>query len=162
MKTIIIKGLSVLFLLSLIIACTTEKDDQKAVVIDVEQIKKEIQEKENEFAEVYNSGEMKKIGYYADDAITFAQDSPPLVGKAEIIEYLKTYIDSTNTNKISFSTNEVFVSNDAEQVVEIGYYKVVDSDGNIVNSGNYMSLFVKRNDKYVSLRDMSACDMPFE
>jgi hypothetical protein len=69
-------------------------------------------------------------------------------------------IDSLNkSNKISYTTKEVFVSNDANQVVEIGYYTVVDSANNPVNTGNYMVLFVKRDGKYVCLRDMSASDM---
>jgi hypothetical protein len=70
-------------------------------------------------------------------------------------------LDSTNnSNKISYTTKEVFVSNDGEQVVEIGYYKVTDSTNTPVNTGNYMVLFVKRDGKYVCLRDMSATDMP--
>jgi ketosteroid isomerase-like protein len=163
MKTKILTGLLFIFLMSLIIACNPIKTDQTASVIDIEQIKNEIQAKENEYAETYNSGEMKKIGYYADDATTFTQNSPPLVGKAAIIDYLKAGIDSLSiSNKISFETREVFPSNDADQVVEIGYYKVFDADSIVVNSGNYMVLFVKRNGKYVSLRDMSASDMPVE
>ena len=58
-----------------------KKQKPTAVVIDKEQIKKEIQAKENEFAETYNSGIAKAIGYYADDAITFTQNRAPLVGK---------------------------------------------------------------------------------
>ena len=69
---------------------------------------------------------------------------------------------TTKSNKISFTTNEVFVSNDGNQVVEIGYYKVVDSTNTAVNTGNYMVLFEKRNGKYVCVRDMSASDMPLE
>jgi len=46
-------------------------------------------------------------------------------------------------------------------VVEIGAFKLVDSLNNLINSGNYMSLFEKRNGKYVAVRDMSASDMPF-
>ena len=69
---------------------------------------------------------------------------------------------TTESNKISFTTNEVFVSNDGNQVVEIGYYKVVDSTNTAVNTGNYMVLFEKRNGKYVCVRDMSASDMPLE
>jgi ketosteroid isomerase-like protein len=160
MKNKIIKRVLVFCLLSLLIACNTKKAEPAA---DNEQIKKEIQAKEDEFAAVYNAGEMKNIGYYADDAITFAQNNPPLVGKPAIIEYLKTNIDSSSrNNKISFTTNEVFVSNDGEQVVEIGTYKVVDADNNPVDTGNYITLFVKRNGKYVSLRDMSASNMPVE
>jgi hypothetical protein len=47
-------------------------------------------------------------------------------------------------------------------VVELGYFKVTDSANATVNSGNYMSLFEKRDGKYVTLRDMSASDMPFQ
>ena len=130
---------------------------------DKEQIKKEIQAKENEFAEVYNAGELRNIGYYADDAISFSQNKEPLVGKDAIVEYLKAGIDSSSKgNKISFTTNEVFVSSDGGQVVELGYYKLVDSTNVAINTGNYMILFEKRNGNYVSVREMSASDMPIE
>ena len=105
--------------------------------------------------------ELKDIGYYADDATTFFQNRPPLVGKEAIVEFLKSDVIS-NSNKISFKTNEVFVSNDGNQVVEIGYFKVVDSTNTAINTGNYMSLFEKRNGKYVCVRDMSASDMPVQ
>ena len=86
-----------------------------------------------------------------------------LLSLSPIVEYLMADLNSaTESNKISFTTNEVFVSNDGNQVVEIGYYKVVDSTNTDVNSGNYMVLFEKRNGKYVSVRDMSASDMPLE
>jgi ketosteroid isomerase-like protein len=163
MKNKVLKGLLVLSLTSLMIACNTKRDEPVAGAVDKEQIKKEIQAKEDEFAAVYNAGEMKNIGYYADDATTFSQNSQPLVGKAAIVEYLKAHIDSTSkSNRISFTTKEVFVSNDGNMVVEIGYYKVVNSGNVAVNTGNYMSLFEKRNGKYVSVRDMSASDMPIE
>ena len=163
MKNEAVKGLLVSFVMSIMIACNAKKEEPVAMVIDKEQVKKEIQAKEDEYAANYNAGEMKSIGYYADDATTFSQNRPPLVGKKEIIEYLKDGIDSINkNNKISFTTNEVFVSNDGNMVVEIGYYKVVDSTNIAINTGNYMVLFEKRDNKYVSVRDMSASDMPRE
>ena len=125
------------------------------------QIKKEIQARENQFAEIYNSGELKKIGYYADDAITFYQNMAPIRSKEERLEFLEVDL-ATNTNKITFTTNEVFPSKDGSQVLEIGYYSVVDSANIVVSSGNYMSLFEKRDGQYVCLRDMSASDMPLE
>jgi ketosteroid isomerase-like protein len=158
MKNKIITGVLLSYVMLLVISCSPKK-----VVVDKEQIKKEIQAKEDEFAATYNAGEMKNIGYYADDATTFAQNSAPLVGKAAIIEYLRANIDSLDkSNKISYTTNEVFVSSDGTHVLEIGYYKVVDSANNAINTGNYMSLFVKRDGKYVCLRDMSASDIPLE
>lgn len=160
MKNKVTKGLLFLALIS-VIACNTKKVEPEAVVIDKEQIRQEIQAKENAFAELYNSGELKDIGYYADDATTFYQNRKPLVGKDSIVAFLKSDLNA-NSNKISFTTKEVFISNDGEQVVEVGYYSVVDSTNAPINTGNYMSLFVKRDGKYVCLRDMSASDMPVE
>lgn len=159
MKKQFIKGLFLSGALLLLFSC--KKEETPAVAIDVNQIKEEIQAKENEFAETYNSGIMKNIGYFADDAITFPQNSQPVTGKEAIIEYLKQHIDTISKNrKISFTTKEVFVSNDGEQVVEIGNYKVVDSAQTTLNSGSYMTLFIKKDGKYYSLRDMSVSELP--
>ena len=129
--------------------------------VDKEQIKKEIQAKEEEFAEVFNSGKLKDIGYYADDAVTYFQNQPPLVGKPEIIKFYQSGLDS-NTNKITFKTKEVFPSNDGNQVVEIGYFEVLDSANIVINTGNYMAYFEKRNGKYVTVRDMSVSSVPLQ
>lgn len=139
------------------LACNSNTEGS-AVVVDKDQIKKEIQAREDSFAAVYNSGELRSIGYYADDATSFFQNRPALIGKEAIVEFLKSGV-GTNSDKISFKTDEVFVSNDGNQVVEIGYFKVVDSTNTTVNKGNYMSLFEKRNGKYVCVRDMSASDI---
>jgi ketosteroid isomerase-like protein len=149
-------------LISLIIACGAKVEEPVSTpAIDKDQIKKEIQDKENKFAELYNTGQLKNIGYYADDATSFSQNRAPLIGKPAIIEYLKAGIDSSSMgNKIAFTTNEVFVSNDGNQVVEIGYYNLADSSNVSINTGHYMVLFEKRNGNYVVLRDMSACNMP--
>ena len=161
MKNKAVKGITLGCIVALMFACNTKKEEAVAPVIDKEQIKKEIQAKEDEFAALYNASELKDIGYYADDATTFYQNREPMVGKEAIVAFLKSGLDS-NSNKISFLTNEVFPSNDGDQVVEVGSYKVVDSANTAINTGNYMVLFVKRNGKYFSLREMSASDMPFK
>ncbi len=151
MKNRVILGALLFSALLSLVACNTKKAESSLPAIDKEQIKKEIQAKEDEFAALFNSGEMKHIGYYADDAISFSQNKPALVGKAAIIEYYRANLDSLSQNKISFTTNEV---------VEIGYYKLVDPADAIVNSGNYISIFEKRDGKYVCIRDMSTSDLP--
>lgn len=160
MKNNVILLIAILTGMSMMMACAAK---EAPPTVDLEQIKKDIQAKENEYADVYNRREIKAIGYYADDATTFVQNHAPLVGKESIIEYLKANEDSTTIgHTISFTTNEVFPSSDGNQVVEIGSYKVVDGDSAVINTGNYMVLFVKRDGRYVSFRDMSACDMPLE
>ena len=142
-------------------SCNTSGEKSTAVLMDKEQVKKDIQERENQFAEIYNSGEIKKIGYYAGDAVTYYQNMAPIRDKKERWEFFEMDI-STNSNKISFTTTEVFPSKDGVQVLEIGYYTVVDSTNTAINTGNYMSLFEKRDGQYVCLRDMSTSDMPFD
>jgi ketosteroid isomerase-like protein len=157
MKNMIVKMVPFGCIMNLLYACNGTKGDSAAAGVDKEQIKKEIQAKEDTFAETFNGGVLKNIGYYADDATSFFQNTAPLVGKAAIIEFLQSDL-STNSNKISFKTTEVFPSNDGELVVEIGHFNVVDSANNPVNSGNYMTMFQKRDGKYVAVRDMSASD----
>jgi ketosteroid isomerase-like protein len=159
MKNLIVKGTLSGCIISLMIACNEKKEAPVAMVIDKEQIKQEIQAKEDSFANLYNSGELRSIGYYADDAISFFQNREPLVGKDAIVTFLKNDIIS-KTNKISFKTNEVLVSNDGKLVVETGSFTLVDSASNPINKGNYMSVFEKRNDKYVAVRDMSVSNLP--
>jgi ketosteroid isomerase-like protein len=161
MKSKVTKGLLLLYLMSLTVACETKRADTTEVVVDKEQIKKEIQAKEDEFAAVYNAGEMRNIGYFAEDATSFAPNQAPKVGREEIIEYLKVDVES-NTDKIAFTTREVFVSNDGNLVVELGYYQVVDSTNTPFNTGNYMCLFEKRDGQYYCVREMSVSDIPLQ
>jgi len=159
MKKMTRKGLLLPCIAVVLFACNEKKEESTAsTTIDKEQVKKEIQAKEDEFADVYNSGVLRNIGYYADDATSFFQNREPLVGKQAIVEFLKSDVDS-NTHKISFKTNEVFASKDADLVVEIGSFTVVDSTSSApINKGNYMTVFEKRNGKYVAVRDMSVSD----
>ena len=158
----LIKNVLLVFMLTIIFSCNAGKEEPVAApVIDKDQVKKEIQAKEDEFAATYNAGTITDIGYYAEDATSFYQNRAPLVGRKAISAYLSSDLNA-NSNKISFKTNEVFVSNDGNQVVELGSFTVIDSTNKPINTGNYMSLFEKRNGKYVSVRDMSVSDMPVQ
>jgi len=148
-------------ILSVLFACNTRKEESVAVAIDKEQIKKEIQAKEDAFAKAYNEGILTDIGYYADDAVSFFPNRPPLIGKEAIRAYYISSIAS-NTNKISFTSKDIVISNDGNLVVETGYYKVVDSTNTVFNSGSFISIFEKRDGKYVCVKDMSTSDIPVE
>jgi hypothetical protein len=147
MKNKTVKGVLLGGIITLIFACNTKKEEPAAAV-DKEQIKKEIQAKEDEFASVYNSGVLKNIGYYADDATSFFQNRQPLRGKAAIVEFLKSDVMS-NPNKISFKTNEVFVSSDGNQVVEFGYFTWLTLP--VPLTQKLYEFFEKRNGKYACL-----------
>src|SRR6185295_14058357 len=106
MKNMIKKGILASLITSLLFACNEKKEEAAAGVIDKEKIKQEIQAKEDSFAAVYNSGQYRNIGYYADDATSFFQNRPPLVGKSAIISFLQNDVVS-NADRISFKTREV-------------------------------------------------------
>jgi ketosteroid isomerase-like protein len=159
-KNLIIKGVFTTLVITTLISCNSNTGSS-ITAEEKEKIKNEIQAREDEFAKIYNSGELKEIGYYADDAITFYQNRAPLVGKEAIVEFLRADLDS-NTNTITFKTKEVFPSNDGNQVVEVGYFELLDSASIVINTGNYMTLFEKRNGKYVSVRDMSVSNVPLQ
>jgi ketosteroid isomerase-like protein len=156
MKNKFVKGIALGCLFLLMGSCNSGEEKPTAIAIDKEQIKIDIQARENQFAEIYNSGELKKIGYYDDNAVTYYQNMAPIRGKAERLAFFKADIEGNIDNKISFT------SNDGVQVLDIGYYSVVDSTRTAINTGNYMSLFEKRDGQYVCLRDMSVSDMPLE
>ncbi|HNP33372.1 MAG TPA: nuclear transport factor 2 family protein [Flavobacterium sp.] len=161
MKNHILKSLAFGTIAALAIACQPKKEEPKPVVVDKDKIKAELQAMESVMADMYNMRSAASEEYYADDATSFSQNKPPLVGKLAIDKSIKEDLATfPEGDKISFSANEVFPSVDGNQVVEIGSYKVVDANGETKYRGNYMSLFEKRDGKYVCIRDMGASDMP--
>jgi hypothetical protein len=164
MKNKLLKSIAIGVLIAIAIACQPKKEVEKAVTtatVDKEKIKAEIVAMETVMADMYNMRSAASEEYYDDNATSFSQNKPPLVGKFAIDKSIKEDLASfPEGDVISFSVNEIFPSNDGEQVVEIGSYKVTDVKGVVKYTGNYMSLFVKKDGKYVCIRDMGASDMP--
>ena len=160
MKNKFLIGGLLTFLAVFSIACNKKVEDTASIpVIDKEQIKMEIQAIENTFAEHYNSRNTDSITYYADDAKSFFIGREPISGKDAILEYLTNDIKGiSNGIKFSFTTNEVFVSSDGQMVTELGAFTLTDSTNTKVDSGNYISLFEKRNGKFACVRDMATPD----
>ena len=158
MKNKILNSIVFMAILAVVIGCKPKTDE---VAIDKDQIKNEIQAMENKMAEMYNNRELIGEEYYADDASSFSQNKPPLVGKLAIDKSIKEDLNSFQKgNQIAFVANEIFPSNDGNQVVEVGSYRVSDSTSTAIYTGNYMALFEKREGKYVCVRDMAASDRP--
>lgn len=158
MKNKILNSIVLITILSFVVGCKPKTEE---VSVDKEQIKNEIQALENKMAEMYNNREMIGQEYYAEDATSFSQNKPPLVGKVAIEKSIREDLLSFQKgNQIAFVANEVFPSNDGNQVVEIGSYRVSDSTSTAIYTGNFMAFFEKREGKYVCVRDMAASDRP--
>ncbi|WP_264521659.1 YybH family protein [Flavobacterium sp. N1994] len=158
MKNKILNSIVFISILAFVIGC---KPKTQEVTIDKVQIKNDIQAIENKMAEMYNNRELVGEEYYADDATSFSQNKPPLVGKSAIDQSIKEDLANFQKgNQIAFVANEIFPSNDGNQVIEVGSYRVSDSTSTAIYTGNYMALFEKRDGKYVCIRDMAASDRP--
>lgn len=160
MKNKIVLGGLVAVTLLISVACNQEKAKP---TIDKEQIRAEIQSIENKFADVYTHRNADSLTYYADSAVSYFVGQEPIVGKAAIHEFIKEELkDFPAGAKIINETMEVYVTDDGNNVAEIGTYKRVDSTGKIMQNGHYFSFFAKRNGKYVCTRDMATAYPPVE
>jgi ketosteroid isomerase-like protein len=156
MKNKVLKGLLFSGIISLIIACSPKKTEPVTAVIDREQIKKEIQAIENKFAAIYTHRNADSLTYYADDAVSYFVGQKPVAGKDSIHQFIQEELMYFPEGaKLINETLEIFVTDDGNNVAEIGAYKMVDSAGVILQNGHFFSFFAKRNGKYVCTRDMA-------
>ncbi|HMI07203.1 MAG TPA: nuclear transport factor 2 family protein [Flavobacterium sp.] len=162
MKTTLLKGIALSVIAATMVACNPKKQDTEAEpIVDVSQIRTEIETMEAAYADKMNANKSDEITYYADDATSYGQNKAPSVGKEAIHKSMKEEAAAAPKGaKVAFETHDVFPSGDGNQVVEIGSYKVADSTGTVLASGNYMALFQKKDGKYICTRDISASDMP--
>ena len=153
-KCLLLSTFSILF-----IACNQKKEE--TIAIDKEQIKNEIQGIENKMAEMFNDRNVDGTLYYADDAISFSQNKLPLKGRLQIEKSVRQDLASFPKGyQIAFVVNEILPSDNGNQVVEIGNYRVSDSTSTALYTGNYIAVFEKKEGRYLCVRDMSASDRP--
>jgi len=156
------KFLSLLFLGLCVASCSKQGERSEISSAESDEIRSEIQTIENAYAKAVNDNNTAEImNYYAEDAVSYNSDGPPLKGKDAIrSDIRKLSSDFPATAKISFTVQEVLPSADKFQVVEIGRYEIKDEAGIAFGSGNYFSLFEKRGGKYLCIRDMQTPDTP--
>lgn len=156
MKSNVIKGLVLLVVVSFIISCNPKTAEPVAVVIDKEQVKKEIQAIENKFAAIYAHRNTDSLTYYAEDAVSYFVGQKPIAGKDSIHSYIEQELMYFPEGaRLINETLEIFVTDDGNNVAEVGAYKIVDSTGVIIQNGHFFSFFAKRNGRYVCTRDMA-------
>jgi ketosteroid isomerase-like protein len=138
-------------------ACITAEKEE---VLDMEKIKVEIQAMED----AYSAGEKAKDAdavaeYYSDDAISYSRNTEPLVGKTAIRDNIANSIaKDTLENYNVYKVVDLFA--EGNTAVEIGSWTEFDASGNEKEHGNYMSVFQKRDGKYICVRDMSSTTSP--
>ena len=145
------------FMFFCIISCTSPPE---VPAIDMDSVRAEITALEAAYTGATNAKDAEALlAYYADDAQSLPPNKPTLVGKDAIrADYLKEMEgDSTQTTSL-MTVNNVWASGD--MAVETGTFSVTNEAGEEVAKGKYMSLFEKRDGKYVCIRDIWNSDMP--
>ena len=121
---------------------------------DPDKVRVEIQALEDAYAAGINARDADAVlAYYADDAVSMVNNAPVASGRDALLKMVQEDIagDTTKTT-VTFEVVDIFAAGDL--VVETGKATDSDSDGNVVKTGKYMSLFEKRNGKYVCIRDI--------
>jgi uncharacterized protein (TIGR02246 family) len=146
------------FFILIISACSTKEKEEE--VLDMDQVKSEIQALEDAYAEGEKAQDATAVAdYYGEDAVTYSRNQQPKKGKTAIRENIASNMaNDTLGNYNVYKIVDLFAEGD--KAVEIGSWTEFDADGNELQNGNYMSYFEKRDGKYVCVRDMSTTTAP--
>lgn len=145
-------------LLLSICSCTAPAVEE-APALDLEKIKAEIQAMEDAYAIAQNAKNADGVMvYYADDAVNMPYNQPTAIGKEAILTRVKEEMaKDTSGATIVFKVTDIKACGDL--VVEAGTSASTDAKGK-VTTGKYVSVFERRDGKYVCIRDIWNDDAP--
>lgn len=124
---------------------------------DLAQVKTEIQAVETAWADALNKKDINALmALYADGAMSMQDGGPTLVGKADIQKQQEADVATRKFASFAFETLEVYAEGD--YVTEIGKSTYLDDAGKSVGTGKYMAIFVKKDGKYLCLREIFNMD----
>ena len=149
-----------LLLLSALFFNACSGTSEKAPAPDLAALKTEIQAKEDAFAAAEKAKDADAVAaYYADDAVSYSRNQEPLSGKAAIKEGIAKRLASDTTGTLStYQVVDLFA--DGDMLVEIGSFSTKNPAGQETDKGHYLSVFQKRDGKYVCIRDMNVTSLP--
>jgi ketosteroid isomerase-like protein len=138
----------------LFLTAACKQTSQEQAKPDLAQIRSEIQALENAYAAGLNANNADAVVvYYADDAVSMVNNAPIAVGHDALLKMVQDEIAADTTqNVVAFETVDIYAAGDL--VVETGKATYTDPAGKVVKAGKYMSVFEKRDGRYVCIRDI--------
>lgn len=132
---------------------------EKEPAPDLGQIKAEIQAMEDAYAVAENAKDANGVVvYYADDAVNMPNNEPEVSGKEAILNRIKTQMEKdTSGVTVAFQVQNITAA--GNYVIEAGKSTVTHPGGKIT-TGKYLSIFEKRDGRYVCIRDIWNEDAP--
>lgn len=112
----------------------------------------------------YTAGDIDGlVALYADDAVLGNPGAPPSRGQAAIREAYTKELAEARTSGVSLNPNastDVGISDDLAW--EWGGFTATDKSGASIDSGKYLTVFAKRDGKWVIVRDMWNSNAPMQ
>ena len=140
-----------LFLVVGLLSCEAPAPEN---TIDMDEVRSEIQALEDAYEKAANANDAEAVvEYFSDDAHRLPPNGPMIKGKEAILANMKEGEDDGSTLKLEVV--EVFA--DGDLAVEVGKWTSVDSSG-MEATGKYISVFEKRDGKYLCIRDIWNAD----
>ncbi len=118
----------------------------------MDELRATLQGMEDAYAKAWNARDAEAIvAYYSDDAVSLGAGKPPVSGKATILADIKEELAEVDDDaRISFQVVDVFA--DGDLAVEVGQTTMTRGGSSEV-VGKYISVFEKRDGKWICIRD---------
>ena len=111
--------------------------------------------------EAYNAGDVEKIvALYTEDAVLMPPHAPVATGHAAIRAHLTTDTAGAKAAGIKLVPGTATAGVSGDTGWESGTYTATNAAGATVDSGSYLSVSHKVNDKWLYVRDMYNSDRP--
>ena len=125
---------------------------------DPAKLKEEIQALETSWSNADNAHDFNAVAaFYADDAVSLANNQPMLVGNDAIRKDLEASMAKRPKGAtVAYEVIDAFGGDN--YVTEVGKTTRKDSTGKIISTGKYMALWEKRNGKWICIRDIGNDD----
>jgi len=104
----------------------------------------------------YNSGDVNSIvALYSEDAILSPPGAPPARGHSEIREFLTKDIETSKTAGVTLNGNPATDAGVSDNLGwEWGTFTVKDKSGADVDQGKYVTVYQKKDGKWLIIRDI--------
>ncbi len=132
----------------------TVSEQQVQTKPDLAKLKAEIQALENSWAAADNARNANAVAaFYADDAMSLANNKLISVGKAAIKKDIEeSMAKRAKGSTVSYDIMDVFGNENT--VTEVGKSTFKDASGKVISTGKYMAIWEKRNGKFICIRDI--------
>jgi uncharacterized protein (TIGR02246 family) len=140
-------------------ACDTQPAEVQEEAIDLNSLRTEIQAMEDAYAEAQMAKDAEGVVvYYAGDAKSLPPNRPVAEGKDAILALTREQLAAdTTTSSVRFEVVDLFAQGNL--AVEVGRSITTETDGS-QSTGKYLSVFEKRDGKWICIRDIYNDDAP--